>query len=188
MCGICGVLRINLDAEKIEQSLLDRMTDVLAHRGPNDRGTWSDERISLGSRRLSVIDLSTAGHMPMANDDGSVQIVYNGELYNFRELKEQFKLAESYTFRSRTDTEVLLRLYEELGVEMARHLNGMFAIAIWDRRSLTLHLIRDHVGIKPLFYQHDANHFRFGSEIKAIITDARVPRRPSLQALYDFLS
>ncbi|MEP7338091.1 MAG: asparagine synthase (glutamine-hydrolyzing) [Acidobacteriota bacterium] len=192
MCGICGVLRINPNAEKIEQSLLDRqldlMTDSLAHRGPNDRGTWSDGRASLGSRRLSVIDLSSAGHMPMANEDGSVRIVYNGELYNFRELKEQFKLAERYTFHSRTDTEVLLHLYEELGVEMARHLNGMFAIAIWDGRNGTLHLIRDHAGIKPLFYQQDENHFRFGSEIKAILTDPRVPRRPSLQALYDFLT
>jgi asparagine synthase (glutamine-hydrolysing) len=188
MCGICGVLRINPDAEKIEQSLLDRMTDSLAHRGPNDRGTWSDGRASLGSRRLSVIDLSSAGHMPMANEDGSVRIVYNGELYNFRELKEQFKLAESYTFRSRTDTEVLLHLYEELGVEMARHLNGMFAMAIWDGRNGMLHLIRDQIGIKPLFYQQDENHFRFGSEIKSIIADSRVPRRPSLQALYDFLT
>lgn len=192
MCGICGVLRIHPDAEKIEQSQLerqlDRMTDSLAHRGPNDRGTWSDDRISLGSRRLSVIDLSSAGHMPMANEDGSVRIVYNGELYNFRELKERFKLAERYTFHSRTDTEVLLHLYEELGVEMARHLNGMFAIAIWDGRTEMLHLIRDHIGIKPLFYQQDEKHFRFGSEIKAILTDPRVPRRPSLQALYDFLT
>jgi len=188
MCGLCGVLRINPDAEKIEQSLLDRMTDSLAHRGPNDRGTWSDERVSLGSRRLSVIDLSHAGRMPMASEDGLVRIVYNGELYNFRELKQQFKLAERHRFRSRTDTEVLLHLYEELGVEMARHLDGMFAIAIWDGRSETLHLMRDHVGIKPLFYQRDANYFRFGSEIKAILADPRVARRPSLQALYDFLT
>ena len=107
----------------------------------------------------------------MSNEDGTVHIVYNGELYNFRELKEQFKLAERYNFRSRTDTEVLLRLYEEFGVEMAKHLNGMFGIAIWDTRTETLHLIRDHAGIKPLFYQQDENYFRFGSEIKAIIAD-----------------
>jgi len=188
MCGICGVLRIHPDAEKIEDSLLPKMTDSLAHRGPNDRGTWSDAHVSLGSRRLSVIDLSPAGHMPMANEDGSVQIVYNGELYNFRELKERFKLAERYTFRSRTDTEVLLHLYEELGVEMARHLNGMFAMAIWDGRAGKLHLIRDHIGIKPLFYQRDEKHFRFGSEIKAILADPRVQRLPSLQSLYDFLT
>ncbi len=188
MCGICGVLRLNPEAERVEQTLIDKMTDSLAHRGPNDRGTWSNHRISLGSRRLSVIDLSTAGHMPMANEDGTVFITYNGELYNFRELKERFKLAEKYKFRSRTDTEVLLHLYEELGVEMAEHLNGMFAIAIWDSRTDTLHLIRDHIGIKPLFYQRDENYFRFGSEIKAIIADPRVQRRPSLQALYDFLT
>ena len=110
MCGLCGVLRINSDAGKIEQSLLDRMMDSLAHRGPDDRGTWSDARVSLGSRRLSVIDLSRAGRMPMASEDGLVRIVYNGELYNFRELKEQFKLAERHHFQSRTDTEVLLHL------------------------------------------------------------------------------
>ncbi len=188
MCGICGALRLNPNAPKVEQSLIDRMTDSLAHRGPNDRGTWSDDRISLGSRRLSVIDLSTAGHMPMSNEDGTVHIVYNGELYNFRELKEQFKLAERYSFRSRTDTEVLLRLYEELGIEMSKHLNGMFGIAIWDSRVEKLFLLRDHAGIKPLFYQQDENYFRFGSEIKAIIADQRVVRRPSLQALYDFLT
>ncbi|MFN0109134.1 MAG: asparagine synthase (glutamine-hydrolyzing) [Blastocatellia bacterium] len=188
MCGICGVLRLNQNAQPVSQPLIDRMTDSLAHRGPSDRGTWSDDKISLGSRRLSVIDLSMAGHMPMSNEDGTVHIVYNGELYNFRELKERFKLAERYTFRSRTDTEVLLRLYEELGIEMAKHLNGMFGIAIWDSRIETLFLLRDHAGIKPLFYQQDENYFRFGSEIKAIIADDRVARSPSLQALYDFLT
>ncbi len=188
MCGICGVLRLDPNAEKTEQSLIDRMTDSLAHRGPDDRGTWADDWISLGSRRLSVIDLSAAGHMPMSNEDGTVHIVYNGELYNFRELKERFRLAERHKFRSRTDTEVLLHLYEEVGIEMAQHLNGMFAIAIWDSRLEKLLLLRDHVGIKPLFYQYDQNHFRFGSEIKAIIADRKVARRPSLQALYDFLT
>lgn len=188
MCGICGVLRLDPNAEKIEQSLIDRMTDSLAHRGPNDRGTWADDWVSLGSRRLSVIDLSAAGHMPMSNEESTVHIVYNGELYNFRELKERFRLAERHKFRSRTDTEVLLHLYEEVGIEMAQHLNGMFAIAIWDSRSETLFLLRDHVGIKPLLYQRDQNHFRFGSEIKAIIADHRIARRPSLQALYDFLT
>jgi len=170
--------------------LIDRMTDSLAHRGPDDRGIWSDGLISLGSRRLSVIDLSSAGHMPMSNEDETVQIVYNGEVYNFRELKEQFALAErGHVFRSRTDTEVLIHLYEELGIEMVKHLNGMYAIAIWDsRRFPVLYLIRDHAGIKPLFYQRDNQYFRFGSEIKAILADCRVRRRPSLQALHDFLT
>lgn len=189
MCGICGILRINPAANGVESKLIDRMTDSLAHRGPNDRGVWNDKLISLGSRRLSVIDLSSAGHMPMCNEDGTVQIVYNGEVYNFRELKEQFALVErGHIFRSRTDTEVLIHLYEEIGIEMANHLNGMYAIAIWDSRIKTLYLIRDHAGIKPLFYQRDDHYFRFGSEIKAILADCRVRRRPSLQALHDFLT
>src|SRR5262245_804292 len=189
MCGITGILRINSEANGFDSKLIDRMTDSLAHRGPNDRGIWSDDLISLGSRRLSIIDLSPAGRMPMANEDGAIQIVYNGELYNFRELKDRFRLVErGHVFRSRTDTEVLVHLYEELGIEMVKYLNGMFGIAIWDSRKQTLYLIRDHAGIKPLFYQRDDHYFRFGSEIKAILTDSRVPRRPSLQAMHDFLT
>jgi len=189
MCGITGILRVNSEANGFDSKLIDRMTDSLAHRGPNDRGIWSDDLISLGSRRLSIIDLSPAGHMPMGNEDGSVQIVYNGELYNFRELKDRFRLVErGHIFRSRTDTEVLVHLYEELGIDMVKYLNGMFGIAIWDSRIQTLYLIRDHAGIKPLFYQRDGHYFRFGSEVKAILTDSRVPRRPSLQALHDFLT
>ncbi len=189
MCGITGILRISQSANGFDSDLINRMTDSLAHRGPSDRGVWGDDRVNLGSRRLSVIDLSPAGHMPMSNEDGSVIIAYNGEVYNFRELKEQFALAErGHVFRSRTDTEVLVHLYEELGIEMVKHLNGMYGIAIWDKRIQTLYLIRDHAGIKPVFYQHDENYFRFGSEIKAILTDSRVSRKPSLQALHDFLT
>src|SRR5262245_37454486 len=117
MCGIAGILRISSEANGLDSKLIDRMTDSLAHRGPSDRGVWSDDLISLGSRRLSIIDLSSAGHMPMSNEDGKIQIVYNGELYNFRELKQRFELVErGHIFRSRTDTEVLIHLYEELGI------------------------------------------------------------------------
>lgn len=170
--------------------LIDRMTETLAHRGPNDRGTWCDDRIGLGHRRLSVIDLSEAGRQPMGNEDGSIQIVYNGEVYNFRELKKKHALAErGHIFRSRTDTEVLIHLYETVGLEkMLPELNGMFAFAIWDAKQETLYLARDRYGVKPLFYQQDDRCFRFGSEIKAIIADERVGRKPSFQALHDFLS
>lgn len=189
MCGICGILSLGERSAPPDGALVERMTDKLAHRGPNDRGTWCNERIALGSRRLSVIDLSRAGHMPMGNEDGSVQIVYNGEVYNFKELKKRHALEErGHIFRSQTDTEVLIHLYEELGLEMVNELNGMFAIAIWDSRRQELILIRDRYGIKPLFYHQDTGHFRFGSEIKAIIADQRVARRPSLQALHDFLT
>ncbi len=189
MCGITGILKISSEANGFDHHLIDRMTDSLAHRGPSDRGVWNDDLISMGSRRLSIIDLSPAGHMPMSNEDGTVQIVYNGELYNFRELKERFKLVErGHVFRSRTDTEVLVHLYEELGIKMVNYLNGMYGIAIWDSRNQKLYLIRDHAGIKPLFYQRDDRYFRFGSEIKAILADNRVARRPSLQAMHDFLT
>jgi len=189
MCGICGIARLNTMPIDASGQLIDRMTDTLAHRGPNDRGTWSDGKVALGSRRLSVIDLSTAGHMPMSNEDGSIWLVLNGEIYNFRELKKQFSLVErGHVFRSRTDTEVLIHLYEELGPEMFAELNGMFGVAIWDTRKSELHIARDRYGIKPLFYQHDGHFLRFGSEIKAILADPRVPRKPSLQALHDFLT
>jgi asparagine synthase (glutamine-hydrolysing) len=146
--------------------------------------------MALGHRRLSVIDLSEAGRQPMSNEDGSVQIVYNGEVYNFRELKKKHSLGErGHIFRSRTDTEVLVHLYETVGLEqMLPELNGMFAFAIWDAKQQVLYLARDRYGIKPLFYQHDDRCFRFASEIKAIIADERVARRPSFQALHDFLS
>jgi len=190
MCGICGILHFApLSAESVD-SLVERMSDTLAHRGPNDRGSWGNGRIALGHRRLSVIDLTEAGRQPMANEDGSVQIVYNGEVYNFGELKKKYALTErGHIFRSRTDTEVLIHLYETVGLEkMLPELNGMFAFAIWDANRETLHLARDRYGVKPLFYQQDDRYFRFGSEIKAILADERVARKPSFQALHDFLS
>jgi len=190
MCGICGIMNLGPPDNGGCNGLIDRMTKTLAHRGPNDRGTWCGDRIALGHRRLSVIDLSEAGRQPMGNEDGSIQIVYNGEVYNFRELKKKHTLAErGHIFRSRTDTEVLIHLYETIGLEkMLTELNGMFAFAIWDANRETLYLARDRYGVKPLFYQHDDRYFRFGSEIKAIIADERVDRRPSFQALHDFLS
>jgi len=189
MCGICGMRRLGEMPIDPSGKLMDLMTDTLAHRGPNDRGTWSDGEVALGARRLAVIDLSMAGHQPMSNEDGTIWLVFNGEIYNFRELQAEFNLPErGHLFRSRTDTEVLIHLYEELGQEMFRKLNGMFAMAIWDRRNRELHLARDRYGIKPLFYQKDDHFFRFGSEIKAILADKRVERKPSLQALHDFLT
>jgi len=189
VCGICGALRLGETPFDPSGELIDRMTDSLAHRGPNDRGTWRDERVALGNRRLSIIDLSPDGHQPMGNEDGSIQLSYNGEIYNFRELQAKHALAErGHRFRSRTDGEVLIHLYEELGLDMVTELNGIFAIALWDRRRGLLHLIRDPYGVKPLFYQRDGEFLRFGSEIKAILADPRVPRRLDLQALHDFLT
>ncbi|WP_425082465.1 asparagine synthase (glutamine-hydrolyzing) [Ruegeria arenilitoris] len=189
MCGICGIMRLDPAAPAADEGLIAQMARTLAHRGPSDDGTWLDARVALGFRRLSVIDLSYAGHQPMTNEDGSVVIVFNGEIYNFQELKEKYRLEErGHVFKSRTDTEVLLHLYEEIGLDMIPELNGMYAFAIWDTRSSALHLVRDRYGIKPFFYQQDDAYFRFGSEIKAIIADDRVVRKPSMQALHDFLT
>jgi asparagine synthase (glutamine-hydrolysing) len=189
MCGFCGILQLASAPPHPGGELLDRMTDSMVHRGPDDRGTWQSDHIALGHRRLAVIDLSRAGRQPMTNEDGSLVLVHNGEVYNFRELKERHHLARrGHVFRSRTDSEVLLHLFEELGLRMLHELNGMFALALWDARAQALYLARDRFGIKPLFYQSDGLHFRFASEIKAILADARVPRRVSLQAMHDFLS
>ncbi len=189
MCGFCGILRLASEPPDPGGDLLDRMTDILAHRGPDDRGIWRSADLDLGHRRLSVIDLSRAGRQPMSNEDGTVLMVYNGEIYNFRELKEAHDLAgRGHIFRSRTDTEVLVHLFEELGIEMVHQLNGMFAMGIWDSREGHLYLIRDRYGIKPLFYHQDDNHFRFASEIKALLADPRVPRKVNLQAMHDFLT
>lgn len=189
MCGFCGIIRFRTSPSNPVGELLNRMTDRLAHRGPDDRGIWSDEFASLGHRRLAVIDVTRAGRQPMANEDGSVHIVYNGEVYNFRELTEKHDLlGRGHVFRSRTDTEVVLHLYETLGIGMVNELNGMFAIGIWDAREPALYLIRDRYGIKPLFYNQDDEHFRFASEIKALLEDHRVPRRVNLQAMHDFLT
>jgi asparagine synthase (glutamine-hydrolysing) len=189
MCGICGIIRFPSAPPHPREDLLDRMTDRLSHRGPDDRGTWLDDHAALGHRRLSVIDLSRAGRQPMGNEDGSVQIVYNGEVYNFRELRERHDLdGRGHVFRSRTDTEVILHLYEALGIGMVNELNGMFAMGIWDAREGALYLVRDRYGIKPLFYHEDPHHFRFASEIKALLADDRLPRRVDLQAMHDFLT
>jgi asparagine synthase (glutamine-hydrolysing) len=189
MCGICGVLQLGPEPEPVDEALVRRMTAVVAHRGPDDAGTYINERVGLGHRRLAVIDLSRNGRQPMANEDGSVWIVFNGEIYNFAELKKGYQLEErGHVFRSATDTEVLLHLYEELGPALVTKLNGMFAFAIWDGRRQELHLARDPFGVKPLFYARQGNRLLFGSEIKSILQDPGVPRRPDLQALHDFLT
>lgn len=189
MCGIAGVFRTQDAPLGDDIVLIDRMTEVLEHRGPNDRGTWTEGPISLGHRRLSIIDLSPLGRQPMGNEDGSVQVSFNGEIYNFRELKEKHRLAErGHRFRSRTDTEVLLHLYEELGTAMFAELNGMFAFALWDGRKRLLHLARDPFGVKPLFYAWHNKKLYFGSEIKSILQVPDFPRRVDLQSLHDFLT
>jgi asparagine synthase (glutamine-hydrolysing) len=189
MCGISGIFHFHGQASPADAAVVERMTRVLEHRGPNDHGAWTCGPISLGHRRLSVIDLSRNGRQPMANEDGSIRIVFNGEIYNFAELKARHRLVDKgHVFQSATDTEVLIHLYEELGPAMAEELNGMFAFALWDGGKQQLHLARDRHGIKPLFYSRVQDCLLFGSEIKAILQHPKAARRINTQALHDFLT
>ena len=188
MCGFAGGL-LGRNESFTDTELLDRMGTVLAHRGPDDSGTYTDGPYGVVHRRLSVIDLTSAGHQPMSNEDGTVWLAYNGEVYNFRELRQRFRLDErGHTFRSKTDTEILLHLYETLGNDFLRTLNGMYAMAIWDTKKRRLLLARDPFGVKPLFYTRQGERLWFGSEIKALLEVPGIERQPSLPALYHYLS
>ena len=186
MCGIAGIVRDD-PAQPVEHALLARMCDQIAHRGPDDRGIWTAGGIGLGHQRLSIIDLSPAGHQPMTNEDGSVHVVHNGEIYNFRELRDEL-LKRGHTFRSRTDTEVLVHLYEELGCDLLERLEGMFAFALWDAKRRRLLLARDRVGKKPLKYARVPGGLLFASELKAILASGAVEPRVDLAAVRQFLS
>lgn len=185
MCGICGV--VNRDGAPVEEKIVRRMLATLAHRGPDGHEVFVDGHVGLGHARLAVIDLSVAASQPMPNEDGSLHIVFNGEIYNYRALREQVA-ARGHTLHSRSDTEVILHLYEDNGPRCVEQLRGMFAFAIWDGRRRRLFLARDRVGKKPLFYYHDAGRFIFGSEIKALLAHPDVPRALNATALPYYLA
>jgi asparagine synthase (glutamine-hydrolysing) len=184
MCGIAGILRG--DGGGADAALLRRMTDILAHRGPDGDGFHVDGPVGLGHRRLAIIDLVT-GEQPMATADGSTWITFNGEIYNFRELRGELERA-GHRFRTHSDTEVILAAYEEWGVECTRRLRGMFAFAIWDARRRRIFLTRDRLGIKPLVYAWDGRQLLFASEIKAILQDPAMPRELDWEAVRDYLT
>ncbi len=188
MCGICGICQALPDDPESLRLATTRMTAALAHRGPDDEGVWTDGvgRASLGNRRLAIIDLSPAGHQPMADPSGQVVLTYNGEIYNFKDLRREL-LAYGYRFRGNSDTEVILALYLRDGVEACRRLRGMFALAIWDSRSQKLVLARDRLGIKPLYYTSQNGRWVFASEIKALVASGLVRARLNLEALSAFL-
>ncbi len=169
MCGIAGVLCLEAPSSQPDRRLVERMIDRLRHRGPDARGLYQDPRCVLGNARLKIIDPSDNAAMPMSNDDGSVWLTYNGEISNFRELKAEFKLDGKYRFRSSSDTEVLLRLYEEHGIDCLRRLSGMFSFCLYDRRRQKAFVVRDFFGITPLFYMQKGRRLYFASEIKAFL-------------------
>ena len=186
MCGICGIVYTDPERQ-VAPDLLEKMARVQAHRGPDDQGIWKQGHAGLGHVRLSIIDLSPLGHQPMTNEDNSVWITYNGEIYNFLELREELQ-QKGHTFRSRTDTEVIIHLWEEEGVRCVERLRGMFAFAIWDERGKVLFLARDRIGKKPLFYAMLPDRFLFGSEIKAILQDPDFRPEPDLRAIHYYLA
>ena len=179
---MCGIVGFNWRDER----LIEQATDVLAHRGPDAGAVYVDEHVSLGHRRLSIIDLSANGRQPMTNEDGSIWVVYNGEIYNFRELRNVLE-AKGHAFRSRTDTEVIIHGYEEYGVACVHQFNGMFAFALWDKKKRELLLVRDRLGVKPLYYYFNGRQLVFASEIKAILQVPEVEREINPQALYHYL-
>lgn len=190
MCGIAGIVQ---RASPIDSTaLVQSMCDIMAHRGPDDQGVWTstdrgEDQATLGVRRLAILDLSPAGHMPMQSADGNLVIVYNGEVYNFPALRERLE-AMGYRFRSHSDTEAILYLYQEYGPDCVHHLDGMFAIAIWDRPRRQLFLARDHFGIKPLYYHIAGQQFAFASEVKALLQAPGCRREMNPMALQQYLT
>jgi asparagine synthase (glutamine-hydrolysing) len=183
MCGIAG--KIDFDGP-VEPGLLHRMCAVMEHRGPDSRGVFLDNGVGLGVQRLAIIDVA-GGNQPIFNEDGTVAVVLNGEIYNFGELREQL-LRRGHRFSSHADTEVLVHLYEDYGEQMVRHLRGMFAFAIWDARRRRLFCARDRVGKKPLFWARQGNRFWFASEIRAILQDPEAHRDVDLSAVGAYLA
>jgi len=185
MCGICGIF--NLNGEPVSPVLLRKMTDAIAHRGPDGEGFYIDSFMGLGHRRLAIIDLSPAGHQPMLTQDGTRVLTYNGEVYNFQELRLELE-ALGYRFHSRSDSEVVLNAYAAWGPGCVDRFNGMFALAVWDKKRQELFLARDRYGIKPLYYCFTGRHFLFASEQKAILTHPAVQREIDLEALIEYFT
>ncbi|MBI1387276.1 MAG: asparagine synthase (glutamine-hydrolyzing) [bacterium] len=185
MCGICGI--VHTHGEPVDAAALERMAKRIAHRGPDAQGIWTGGPAGLGHRRLSIIDLSACGNQPMFNHDKSLALVFNGEIYNFQSIRERLQ-AKGRGFVSNTDSEVILHLYEEKGIDCLEDLRGMFSFAIWDARRRRLFAARDRIGKKPFKYFYDGKRFIFASELKAILTHPGVPRRVDDLAIHHYIN
>jgi len=185
MCGICGIFHPD-PRRHVERDTLAEMNSQIVHRGPDDDGFFVEGNVGLAIRRLSIIDVKT-GHQPISNEDGSLWIVYNGEIYNHQELRAQLQ-ARGHCYRTRSDTETIIHLYEEYGSDCVKHLRGMFAFAIWDRRRRKLFIARDRLGIKPFYYRYDGGKFLFGSEMKAILVYPGVRAEFNRSTLAEYLA
>ena len=182
MCGIFGKVNFNKE-DIIYEEYIKRACDKISHRGPDNYGFFNDGSVALGHRRLSIIDLSEAANQPMTNEDRSIWIVFNGEIYNFIELKKSL-VEKGHRFATNSDTEVVIHLYEEYGEECLSHLRGMYAFGIWDSRKQIIMLARDRIGKKPLFYSHNNKNLIFASEIKSILEDHSIPKKVNHKAIY----
>lgn len=184
MCGIVGIYYFD-DKTKVDKSILSSMNYKIKHRGPDSEGYFLEKNVGLANRRLSIIDIKT-GDQPIFNEDGSIAIVYNGELYNFHDIKNELE-KKGHIFKTKSDTETIVHAYEEYGTDCLKMFNGMFAFAIWDKNKKQLFIARDRLGIKPLYYYLDGEKFIFSSEIKAIVKNPEVKARINPEALSDFL-
>lgn len=187
MCGIAGIFSTRASTSTNVAVTIGKMVRAIEHRGPDDQGTWVGSGVALGHARLSIIDLSAAGHQPMSSEDGCIKIAFNGEVYNFLELRSELEEL-GYRFKSNTDTEVVLNGYHCWGEKIFQRLRGMFAIALWDQRSESLIIARDRVGKKPLYYAWHNDVFLFGSEIKAILAWPGFKREPNYEAIHHYLT
>jgi len=191
MCGIVGALTFSGDAFRVEDAYITRMRDAMRHRGPDGAGTWvsADGRVGFGHRRLAIIDLSDAAAQPMSNEDGSLQVVFNGEIYNHAAIRRELEATGNHTWRTdHSDTEVILHAFEEWGIECLDRFRGMFAIGLWDANRRELWLIRDRIGIKPLYYSVHHGRIVFASEIKALLQDPDQKRAVNEHSLFHYLS
>src|ERR1019366_4827611 len=179
MCGIAGIFAYRDPAPPVDRDELLRIREAMIKRGPDGAGLWvsDDGRIGLAHRRLTIIDLTDGGAQPMATADGNFRIIFNGEIYNYRELRKELE-AKGYRFHSASDTEVLLHLYADRGEDMVHALRGMYAFALWDERRKGLFLARDPFGIKPLYYADDGRTLRFASQVKALLCGGAITRDP----------
>ena len=185
MCGICGIYNFNKE-DYINRDEIIRMNSVLKHRGPDEEGIYAVKNIGLGASRLKIIDLNT-GKQPVHNEDNSIWVVFNGEIYNYKDLRKILE-KKGHKFYTQSDTEVIVHAYEEYGEDCVLRFDGMFALAIWDVRQDKLFIARDRLGIKPLFYSLNGKRLVFGSEIKAIIQSSNIDKEIDFEALHNFLS
>jgi len=188
MCGIAGIFSLNSLLNDDDLREARQMTAILRHRGPDDMGFYNDDRCVLGTTRLKIIDLSDNANMPMTNEDGTIWLTYNGEVTNYRELREQFKLDEKHRFRSTSDTEVLIHLYEELGIECLKHLTGYFAFGLYDKRLKKAYVVRDFYGIRPLFFLTHGDRLYFSSEMKSFMDLGCFNGEINYEAFYHYFS